>query len=118
MFRIVGEGSLRTDKDLSEEILIEGEGDAVGRGWVLKMVGVKLGDLFFRDEVDREFLTSDTFLLEEKLNEFPHRRNFNRQVGLAVVYVYATAGVLGSPVTFVFSPSFHLPTLRNTSIRS
>jgi hypothetical protein len=118
MFWIVGESSLRADKNLSEEILIEGEGDAIGRGWVLKMVGVKLGDPFLRDEVDRDLLTDDIFLLEEKLNELLHRRNFNRQVGLAVVDVYATAGVLGSPVTFVFSPSFHLPTLRNTSMRS
>jgi hypothetical protein len=115
---VVVEGGLRRDKDLAEEIFIEGEGNAVGGSRVLEVFGVESGDFFLGDEVDGDLLADDFFLLEEKLDESPHRREFDRQVRLSIGDVYATAGVLGSPVTLVFSPSFHLPTFRRTSIRS
>jgi hypothetical protein len=100
------------------KLIIEGKGDAVSGRGVIKVLGMELSDLPDADEVDSDFLVGDLFLLEEKHDEFPHRRNINRQIRLTVVDFYATAGVFGSPVTFVFSPSFHLPTLRKTSIRS
>ncbi len=114
---IVVEGSLGTDEDLSEKIVIEREGDAVGGCRILEVVGMELSDFSDADEVESNVLMN-LFLPEAKLNEFSHGRNFDRQVRLTIEYFYATAGVLGSPVTLVFSPSFHFPTLRKTSIRS
>ena len=78
LFRIIEEGGFRADDDFSEKILIEGKGDAVGGGRVFKVVGVELSDFFLSNEIDRDLLTVNRFLLEQKLDEFCHRRNLDR----------------------------------------
>src|SRR5579872_7513448 len=117
-FGIVVQGSFGTDKNLSEELIVKREGDAVGGGRVIKVLGMELSDLPAADKINGDFLVDNFLLLEEKHHEFPHRRKIYWEIRLAVIDFYARAGVFGSPVTLVFSPSFHLPTLRRTSIRS
>jgi hypothetical protein len=42
VFLGVGDGGSWTDEDFSEVFFIDGKGDAIGGGWVVKKLGVKL----------------------------------------------------------------------------
>lgn len=98
---------------------VDGKGDAICRGGIIKEFFMDLADLFFGDEMDDEFLSGNLEEFKQKRDCLFHMSNGKRQISLGIDYRYQTVtGVLGKPVTLVFSPSFHFPMRRRTSTRS
>lgn len=66
----IGEGNFWADEDLAEAVvlvvcfggIVDGEGDAVGGGWIIEKLFVQGGDGALTDEVNDDLVCSDVEL--------------------------------------------------------
>ena len=63
---------------------IEGKGDAVGWGGVVKKLGVQGANGFFRDEIQGELFGGEVQKIKEFLDRFFDQDLFERKVLLAI----------------------------------
>ena len=101
--------------------IVDGEGDAVGRRGILKKLIVDLSNLLLVDKIEGDLVAGKTQERDHFANCRGDKTLPNGKRFLSVNNFYFQAieeGVLGRPVTLVFFPSTHLPSLRRTSTRS
>ena len=75
---------LRTDKDFTEELLVNRKGNAIGGGWVVEELFVEGGDSGFTHEIDRDLPAVDLLMSENRLHQSADGGSRDLQIFLPV----------------------------------